>query len=295
MQTPRSSLEQWRVLQAVIDYGGFAKAAEQLHRSQSSVSYSVAKLQQQLGVELLVMKGRKACLTQKGETLLRRSRELLNEAISLENLANSMEQGWEPDISLVVDAAFPVHLLMEALKHFTPHSRGTRVQLNEVILSGAEQALEEGWADLVIGVHVPKGYLGDLIVEIEFVAVASPEHPLHQLGRGLRSDDLRQQVQVVIGDSGNVRPMEWGWLGEQRWTVSSIDKAVTTVCHGLGFSWLPRHQIETELVEGRLKPLPLSEGQCFKADLYQVFGHPERIGPATRKLAEILMEVSHQQ
>lgn len=291
MQTPRSSLEQWRVLQAVIDYGGFAKAAEHLHRSQSSISYSVAKLQQQLGVELLVMKGRKACLTQMGETLLRRSRELLSEAIALENLANSMEQGWEADITLVVDAAFPSHLLMEALKRFIPHGRGTRVQLNEVILSGAEQALEEGWADLVIGVQVPKGYLGDRLIEIEFVAVASPEHALHRLERELNSEDLRKEVQVVMGDSGSVRPMERGWLGEQRWTVSSIDKAVTTVNHGLGFCWLPRHQIETELAEGKLKPLPLSEGQSFTVDLYKVFGHPERVGPATRKLAEVLMEV----
>ena len=38
MKAPRVTLEQWRTLQAVVDYGGYAQAAEALHRSQSSVA-----------------------------------------------------------------------------------------------------------------------------------------------------------------------------------------------------------------------------------------------------------------
>ena len=41
-------------------HGGFAQAAEALHRSQSSVSYTVARMQDQLGVPLLRIDGRKA-------------------------------------------------------------------------------------------------------------------------------------------------------------------------------------------------------------------------------------------
>lgn len=46
MKAPRVSLEQWRTLQAVVDNGGFAQAAEVLHRSQSSISYTVARMQE---------------------------------------------------------------------------------------------------------------------------------------------------------------------------------------------------------------------------------------------------------
>ena len=53
MKAPRVTLDQWRTLQAVVDHGGFAQAAEALHRSQSSVSYTVARMQDQLGVPLL--------------------------------------------------------------------------------------------------------------------------------------------------------------------------------------------------------------------------------------------------
>lgn len=49
MNSPKVTLDQWRALQAVIDHGGFAQAAEKLHRSQSSVSYAVNRLQELLG------------------------------------------------------------------------------------------------------------------------------------------------------------------------------------------------------------------------------------------------------
>src|SRR5882672_671579 len=46
----KTSLEQWAVLAAVIDSGGFAQAALALNRSQSAVSYAVARLQESLGL-----------------------------------------------------------------------------------------------------------------------------------------------------------------------------------------------------------------------------------------------------
>jgi len=70
----KTSLEQWAVLAAVVDHGGFAQAAAALNRSQSAVSYAVARLQESLGVALLVIEGRKAVLTAHGRALLKRSR-----------------------------------------------------------------------------------------------------------------------------------------------------------------------------------------------------------------------------
>ncbi len=291
MNNPRVSLEQWRVLQAVIDQGGFAQAAEHLHRSQSSVSYAVAKLQNQLGMPLLQIEGRKAKLTAAGEALLNRSRQLVNDAVALEAMAHNMEQGWEPEVRLVVDAAFPSGYLMAALKQFVPLSRGTRVQLNEVVLSGADEALIEGRADLVIGSQVPQGFLGDQLIEVEFVAVAEPGHALHHMGRALGNDDLRRELQVVISDSGLYMNRSTGWLGsEHRWTVTSIDKAVEALLSGLGFGWVPMHQVRSYIEQGKLKPLPMSEGQRRYGHQYMIFGQPGRVGPATQQLAAILRE-----
>lgn len=292
MFTPRISLDQWRSLSAVVETGGYAQAAAILNRSQSSVSYHIARLQDLLGVEVFRIVGRKAQLTEHGEVLYRRSRQLLREAEQLEQLAHTLEQGWESDIKLVVDAAFPPYLLMQALKLFEPQSKGTRVQLNEVVLSGAEDALIEGKADLVIGASAPSGFLGDHLTTIDFIAVANPEHALHKLKRPVTADDLAKHLQVIIRDSGYIRKQDFGWLqASHQWSVSSIDTAVTAISNGLGFGWLPRHVISSYIDKKNLKALPLREGQQYRASLQMIYGDSEHVGPATRTLAEIIKDV----
>jgi len=289
MKTPRVTLEQWRTLQAVVDLGGFAQAAEALNRSQSSISYNVARLQEQLGMPLLRQEGRKAVLTEAGAMLLRRSRQLVGQASALEELAQQMEQGWEAEVRLAVDSAFPVAALVRVLRDFMPQSRGCRVRLREEVLSGVEEVLHEGMADLAISGVAITGYLGEEIGTVEFIAVAHPEHPLHQLQRPLSHQDLQEHLQLVIRDSGSTAPRDSGWLGaEQRWTLSSLATAATFVSNGLGFAWLPRHLIEQELESGQLKPLPLIAGGSHSAHFY-LYAHKEKtLGPATQILASLI-------
>ncbi len=288
MKVPRVTLDQWRTLQAVIDHGGFAQAAEALHRSQSSVSYTVARMQEQLGVPLLRIDGRKAVLTEAGEVLLRRSRQLVTQASQLEELAHHMEQGWEAEVRLVVDAAYPSAKLIRALSDFMPKSRGCRVRLREEVLSGVEEVLKDGTADLAISGLDITGYLGSELSTVEFVAVAHADHALHQLGRKLSVQDLQSQMQIVVRDSGLRQPRDAGWLGaEQRWTVGSLATSVAFVSSGLGFAWLPRHLIGRELAEGVLKPLPLVQGSIRRPLFYLYTNHDKPLGPATRILIEL--------
>lgn len=289
MKAPRVTLDQWRTLQAVVDHGGFAQAAEALHRSQSSVSYTVARMQEQLGVPLLRIDGRKAVLTEAGNVLLRRSRHLVKQASQLEDLAHHMEQGWEAEVRLVVDAAYPSARLVRALAAFMPQSRGCRVRLREEVLSGVEEVMHEGIADLAISSYSIGGYLGAELSAVEFIAVAHPEHSLHRLGRELTFQDLESQLQVVIRDSGLAQPRDVGWLGaEQRWTVGSLGTAATFVSSGLGFAWLPRHMIERELREGVLKPLPLDQGGSRHPLFYLYSSKEKTLGPATQILIDLL-------
>ncbi|TWI52838.1 DNA-binding transcriptional LysR family regulator [Pseudomonas duriflava] len=289
MKAPRVTLDQWRTLQAVVDHGGFAQAAEALHRSQSSVSYTVARMQEQLGVPLLRIDGRKAVLTEAGSVLLRRSRQLLKQASQLEELAHHMEQGWEAEVRLVVDAAYPTTRLVQALTEFMPQSRGCRIRLREEVLSGVEEVLLEGIADLAIsGLNIP-AHLGAGLGTVEFVAVAHPEHSLHRLQRELNFQDLESQMQVVIRDSGRAQPRDSGWLGaEHRWTVGSLATAATFVRNGLGFAWLPRHQIERELKEGSLKPLPLNQGGNRFHPFYMYQSRERQLGPASQILVNLI-------
>ncbi len=289
MKAPRVTLDQWRTLQAVVDHGGFAQAAEALHRSQSSVSYTVARMQEQLGAPLLRIDGRKAVLTDAGEVLLRRSRQLVKQASQLEELAHHMEQGWEAEVRLVVDAAYPTASIVRTLSAFMPQSRGCRVRLREEVLSGVEEVLTEGSADLAISALNITGYLPIELGEVEFLAVAHPEHPLHRLQRPITFQDLEGQMQVVTRDSGRVQPRDAGWLGaEQRWTVGSLPTARTFVSSGLGFAWLPHHLIARELEEGLLKPLQMEQGGTRRPRFFLYSNKDKVLGPATQILIELI-------
>ena len=163
------------------------------------------------------------------------------------------------------------------------------MRLREEVLSGVEEVLLEGVADLAISSFNIPGYLGTELSTVEFVAVAHPDHPLHRLQRELHFQDLESQLQVVIRDSGRQQPRDVGWLGsEQRWTVGSLATAAAFVGSGLGFAWLPRHMIERELKEGVLKPLPLNQGGKRHPVFFLYANKDKPLGPATQILIELL-------
>lgn len=284
---PRTTVEQWTVLAAVVDEGGFAQAAAALHRSQSAVSYALARLQESLELPLLSVEGRKSVLTTQGETLLARARGLIKELESLEALARSLKKGWESELTLVVDVAFPRSRLLAIIAELQSTCPGTQIQLADVVLSGAEQAIAEAAGDLVVTSRVPPGYLGDWLQDVDFVAVARPDHALLQLGRDLTADDLVRHVQAVVRDSGTLHPRDEGWLGAQhRFTVSSMDASLATLLAGLAYAWLPEHMLLEHLQDGSLRRLPLIVGASRKVSLYIVPLHPQAQGPAARAAVE---------
>jgi DNA-binding transcriptional LysR family regulator len=288
---PRSQAEHWRVLQVVVETGGYAQAAAALHRSQSAISYALARLQEQLGVPLLEADGRRMRLTAAGATLLREAVPLVDGLARLDERASALQRGWEAEVRLAVDTAFPTAPLLGALQRFAVQCANTRLQLHEVVLSGADQALYGGEVDLAVGARVPPGFLGDALLDVDFVAVAAPAHPLHALARTLDADDLVGHTQAVVRDSGTQDPRDAGWLGaKQRWTVSRVQTSIAMVSAGLAFAWLPCHLIAAELADGRLLPLPLRQGRRRAASIFLTLAEPGNAGPATRALAGLLQE-----
>jgi DNA-binding transcriptional LysR family regulator len=283
----KTSLEQWAVLAAVVDEGGYAQAAAALHRSQSAVSYAVSRLQEELDVPLLVIEGRKAVLTPHGQTLLQRARGLLRDVNTLELLARSLKQGWEAELRLVVDAAFPREHLLKIVAELQQLCPNTQMQLSDAVLSGAEEAITDDGADIVVTAHVPSGYVGEFLLDVTFIAVARPDHALFAVGHDLSFEDLTRHVQVVVRDSGLKHPRDEGWLGaERRCTVSSMEASLATVKAGLAYAWLPEHFVAASLRDGTLKALSLANGRERRVPLYLVLVHSEVAGPAARAAIE---------
>jgi DNA-binding transcriptional LysR family regulator len=292
MLNPRVTLDQWRAFIAVIDAGGYAKAAEQLHKTQSSVSYAVQKIEQMLNVRLFEKRGRRAQLTPAGEVLYRRSKNLVERAEALEFGARELDADWDPELRLAVDIVYPTWILLRSLQKFGEERPHTRVQLFETVLGGTDEALYEHTVDLALSTQIPQGFNGDPLIRLRLIAAAHPDHPLHRLDRILTLDDLREHRHLFIRDSAAQRTREsGGWFGaDQRWTVSNKATHIAAACMGLGFAWFSEDAIARELESGSLKPLPMREGAERFAEIYLVFADPDFPSRSAVRMAEILRE-----
>ena len=286
------TLEQWKALISVVDSGSYEKAAEALHKSQSSVTYAVQKLQSQLGVKAFEVKGRKAVLTPTGQFLYRRARALVEEALATERAARKVSAGWEAEIGLAIEVVFPTWLLLQCLERFGGESPHTRIELIESVLSGTTEAMLQGRAAIAITGMVPQGFIGEPLMPVRFLLVAHPSHALHRLGRPVTMQDLRAQRQLVVRESGSTRPRKPRLEAAQRWTVSHMSTAIEAAGKGYGYGWFPEHRIRDEIAAGILEPLPLREGGEGFAQLYLVFADRDAAGPGTLRLAAIIHEMA---
>ncbi|MCE8002848.1 LysR family transcriptional regulator [Billgrantia ethanolica] len=287
----RVTLAQWQMLAAVVDHGGFARAAEAVHKSPSTLNHAVHKLEQQLGVKVLEPVGRQVRLTDAGELLLRRARQLIESAEALEDVAGRLSEGLEAEVVLSIDQIFPNDALAVALSRFSAAYPYVRVQLHETVLNGGIEMLYDGRADIAISGLAAQGFLGEPLVTIRFVAVAHHGHELHGLERQLDLRDLQRHRQMVVRDSALRQSMDAGWLkAEQRWTVSHLETSIDMVRRGLGFAWLPETRIYDDLESGVLRPLPLAAGGVREVPMQLIFRDRDRAGPATLAMAQALKE-----
>ena len=291
MSQPRIGIEQWRALMAVVDAGGYAQAAQVLHKSQSAVTYAVQKIEALLGVKAFEVQGRKAQLTATGAFLYRRARALLEEAESLERAAARLSAGWEAEIRLAVEIIFPTDVLLATLAQFGQESPHTRIELIESVLGGTAETLLKGEADIAVAPRVPPGVLGEPLVQMRLHLVAAPGHPLHGLQRVLTQTDLRTHRHIVVRDSGSQRQRTPLSLeARQRWTVSHMATSIAAVREGYGFAWLPEDKIRAELASGALKALPLQGGEQRIAGLHLIYADRDAAGPGTLRLVELLRQ-----
>lgn len=265
----KTTLEQWQLLQAVVNCGSFARAAEEFNRSQSSLSYQLTLMQERLGVPLLTIVGRKAELTPQGQQLLAQAQPLLQGFMTLETRAAALKRGERARLDLVVDSIFPKSSLFNALRRFQQAYPMTQVHLTEVLRSERLSDLKKREADVYL-VTQPDDVAtsGNALMGITFVAVAHREHPLLQLPTPLSRDDLARYPLIEIVDRTQQQIHSRLFSSAESWTFTTIEAATEAVAHCVGYGWLPEAQIQPLITSGELVPLPLVQGSRRTTQLY---------------------------
>ncbi|WP_423822935.1 LysR family transcriptional regulator [Salinisphaera sp. SPP-AMP-43] len=289
MRIPRTSLEQWRVLQAVVDCGGFAQAASTLNRSQSAISYTVGRLQERVGVELLTMTGRKAYLTEAGRSLLAEAAPLIEDLLRIEERAQSLV-GEQVEVRLHVDSIYPRARLFAALRAFTAAYPNIDLVLREDVHIDAP-ALDDTAFDLAILAAAPGRPDHRPLLDIEMLALARPDHVLHRRAdAGLTPATLARHLGVsIVGDGAAAHTARLAPANGRAWQVNTLEAAVEAVASGLCWGWLPAHLAAPYLESGELTALRLVGSNQRPIPLALCYADEARAGPATHALAQQLL------
>jgi DNA-binding transcriptional LysR family regulator len=142
--TIKLSLESLEVLDAIDRKGSFAAAAESLFKVPSALTYTVRKLEEDLGVKLFNRSGHRAILTIAGAELLTEGRHLLNAATELELRVKRVASGIETELAIAVSDLFELTAIYPVLDQFYAQNFGTRLKILREVYGGSWDALTSG-------------------------------------------------------------------------------------------------------------------------------------------------------
>jgi len=288
------TVRQLEVLAAVGREGSVTAAAEALHLTQPAVSMQLRQLEEQLGLTLFEIVGRRLQITEPGKELVALAIELLARLDDLEQTARSLRGVAHGRVRLgVVSTAkyFAPRLLAQFLKlhsglefKLTVHNRA------EII-----DQLQSYSIDLGIMGQPPEGlhFEGTPFAPNPLVAVGAPSHPL-SLRRGLRPRDLDGQPFVVREPgSGTRSAMDRYFSGHdvQLRHVMEADSNETikqAVMAGIGLGFLSLQTVRPELAAGRIAVLDV-QGLPLKRQWYVVHCRQRRLTPAAEEFHAYLI------
>lgn len=255
-----TTIDQWEVLEAVVQSGSFAAAAARMNRSQSTISYAISRLQERFDAPLLEMKGRRAQLTETGKALLAQAEPLLAGFRALEQDETSPSKTPRTHLNISVDSLFPNQRLFMALSELTRIYPYLHPRIHKCHLVTSAHEFENVGADLCITALPAHELFVRPIVDVRLRAVATADHPLLNLNRELTRLDLVQHPAVIIEGTGTEGRRQPHSESQPHVVVNTIESAIEAIRTGMCFGWLPVYRIAGYLSSGELVGLPLPLG-----------------------------------
>lgn len=258
------TIEVLETLDAIDRRGSFARAAEELNKATSAISYTVQKLEEQLDITLFQREGRRSVLTPAGKVVLAEGREILSSTTRLADKAREVATGWEPRITIAVETLQPLDRICSVLNDFLIDHPNVEIDITESVLSGGWELLDQDIVDLVIGSPGPpprqKGYRTVSLQSPELIAVVSAKHPAAKL-LGSQSHPRLDMRTVVTHDTAKQEITRNAGITSdgKRFYVQNAQQKYAAIMAGIGAGHLPRTEITAELKSGQLIELPISE------------------------------------
>lgn len=258
------TLRQLKVFESVARHLSFSRAAEELHLTQPAVSMQVKQIEDQAGLPLTEMVGKKVYLTEAGKEVARHARLIAQQLRDAEDALATLKgvRGGHLSIGVVSTAKyFAPHLLAEFRRRQPGVEIDMRVHNRQTIV----RQLADNEIDLAIMGQPPQEFatVAEAFADHPLVIIASPEHPLaqrKQVPPSLLNEETfliresgsgtRATMERYFADAGIAPRLSIEMLGNE-----TIKQAVMA---DLGLAFMSAHAVSLECQVGRLVKLPVS-------------------------------------
>lgn len=288
------SLDHLRIFIAAADEGSFSAGGRRLRRAQSVISQTLANLEAQLGVKLFDRSSRSPVLTSQGQALLAEARAVVKRMDDFKARAKGLSDGLEPELSVVIDVAFPLDQLTRAIAAFEEKFPSTPLRLYVEALGAVLQPVLDGRSAFgVMGSlpTAPEELTRERLLSVGWAFVTSPSHPLASLKRPIPSRILAEHRQLVLTDRSELsRGKDFGVFSANTWRLADLGAKRAFLRAGLGWGGMPAWVVESDLADGSLVKIRLEDvpNANFVMAMSAVFRTDKPPGPAGRWLIEHL-------
>ncbi|WP_058300711.1 LysR family transcriptional regulator [Gorillibacterium timonense] len=257
--------ETLRVFVTVAEQRHFSRAAELLNLSQPAVSLHIRNLEHEIGAKLLHRSPKQVSLTEAGDILYKRSKEIL----ALYDQGKEEIRLLHERVSGVIHigASFTIgeYLLPRLLADFARQYPEVEIEVTIANTEEIAQALKANVLDIgvVEGEVSPEKFQLTFYQKDEMLLVASKDHPLHSK-KSVRPDMLQDQVWVFREHGSGTRSYsdhfirEAGLRVKKAYVFNSSQGVKEAAAAGLGISLLSRWIMRKELESGEMLALPLT-------------------------------------
>jgi DNA-binding transcriptional LysR family regulator len=242
MEAAMLDLELLRSFVSVVDAGGFTRAGERVHRTQSTVSQQIKRLEEDVGQSLLHRDGKDVRPTEAGERLLSYARRLLSLAEEARDVLRQPDS--EGAIRLGIPEDFAAYRLAKLLGAFSRSHPGLRLDVRADQSKNLSRDLERGELDLALFKR-EAGEKGAIAVWPERVHwVTSKSHPIHA---DVTSVPLIGFPLGCLYRAGAIHALESaGRTWHMAYTSSSLAGIQAAVAAGMGLSILSEMAIQAD-------------------------------------------------
>ncbi len=233
-------MEQLRHFLKVAELENFTRAAEQVKLTQSSLSRSIARLEEELGQPLFDRQSRKVVLNDAGRLLLNSARNILK--MTEDAKAEICDDGQSGKVRVAAIPTIAPYFLPECLKLFRQKFPQAQVIVHEDTTENLLKRIADGEVDIAItALPIVARYVEVVpLFEEELLLVTSIDHPLARK-KAVRAADIEELPFVLLGEahclSDNVisfcRQKSFHPVSVERTCQLSMIQELVTLGHGV--------------------------------------------------------------